>query len=200
MTNLNDDQSTTTAPSASITNPITRCLMQTCKKLIDPDASAFYLGDPARTFKYNVMRKCVGNGNRLVTKESAKAVDKTDSEEAQAADSDNDPSQTTDTTSRVLTDTLFELAILSAIVFINFDDCWLTPCGFWKGPTSVTKKFEDLKLSFLGKAPNKDFLSQDFSTIVQNAKTLMDETSLAGAKSSGFLVTTKKGEDAIQLC
>ena len=97
------------------------------------------------------------------------------------------------------TKALLEPAVFSTIVLIDYDDCWLTPCGFWKGPTNTTKKFEDLKLSFLGKAPSKDFLSQDFSTIIQNSKSLMDETSINEAKKSGFLVTTKKGENAIRL-
>ena len=70
---------------------------------------------------------------------------------------------------------LLEPAILSAIIFIDYDDCWLTPCGHWKGPSKITKKFEDLKMSFHGKSPSKDFLSQDFSTVFKNTKMLMEE-------------------------
>lgn len=169
--------------------------MQIRKRLVDRNAPTFYLGDPARTFKYKVVWKRVGNGHKLVIKQSATAVIKAE-EPQQGSDSD----YSADVTSMTQIDAFLEPVILSAIVFIDVDDCWLAPCGYWKGPTNATKKFEDLKLSFHGKAPTREFLSQDFSTIVQNAKSLMDDTNiLGGAKSAGFLVTTKKGEIAIQL-
>ena len=82
---------------------------------------------------------------------------------------------------------------------INYDDFWLTPCGFWKGPTNVTKRLDYLKLSFHAKAPPNEFLNHNFTTIIQNAKILMDETTIGGEKSTGFLVTTKEGENPIRL-
>ena len=139
MTNVNEDQSQAATLDEYI-DPITKRLMQTREKLIDREAPAFYVGDPVRKFKYQVVWKCVGNGNKLVTKESATAVEKT--EEVQATTSESNLSQDTShthTSSTTPTDSVLEPAILSAIVFINFDDCWLTPCGFWKEPTNVTK-------------------------------------------------------------
>ena len=190
MVNLNDDQSTTT-PSDKFMDPVTIHLMQIRRKLIDRHAPAFYLGDPARNFKHQVVWKQVGNDKQLV----ASAVEQM--EETQLAVLTSEPSA--GLTSIVPIDPLVEPVLLSTIVFIDFDNCWLTPCGFWKGRTNATEKFEDIKLSFQGKAPPKEFLSQDFSTFIKNTKMLMDDASLGGANSSGFLVTTKKGENAIQL-
>jgi hypothetical protein len=183
MTNLNENQPTL---DDQFTDPVINRLIQTRKTLVQNDATAFYLGDPARNFKYKVTWKRVGHGNKLVTKNSATAVDDIGKTEASTA---------TPTT----TSTLLEPAVFSAIIFIDFDDCWLTPCGFWKGPTTVTKKFEDLKLSIHGVAPPTDFLAEDFSNLIENAKSLMDDIKTGGAKPTGFLVTTKNGNTAIRL-
>lgn len=191
MTNLNSQPTI----DGTSTDPVTRHLMQARERLMHADTSSFYLADPAKAFKNQVVWKRVGRGNRLVTKESATAVDK--AQEACAA-AEASSGNATDVTSEIDANTLLEPAVLSAIVFIDIDDCWLTPCGYWKGPTKVTKKFEDLKLSFQGKGPSKDFLSQDFSAAVQNAKMLMEEVALGGAKSTGFLVASKTGGNALR--
>jgi len=62
----------------------------------------------------------------------------------------------------------------------------------------VTKKIEDLKMSFQGKPPSKDFLSQDFSAAVKNAKILMDDVALGGAKSSGCLTVSRSRANALR--
>ncbi|KIM37617.1 hypothetical protein M413DRAFT_448409 [Hebeloma cylindrosporum] len=190
MTNLNSQH---TIDGAS-TDPVTRHLMQTRERLMQSDAS-FYLGDPAKAFTGKVVWKRIGRGNRLVTTESAAAVDAAQQAEAAA---DTNSADSADIASPTDTDPILEAAVLSAIVVIDFDDCWLTPCGHWKGPNKVTKKFEDLKMSFQGKAPTKDFLAQDFSSAVNNAKILMYEVALGGAKSNGFLTVSRIAADALR--
>ena len=162
-------------------DPTMKCLIQTCQKLMETEAPFFYLGYPGKPFKTQTIWKCVGRRNQVITKESAIAVEK--ALEAQTDEIDSD--------------SLLEPAVFSAIVFVDFNDCWLTPCGYWKGPTKVTKKFKDLKLSFQGKAPPKDFLSEDFSAILENAKALMDKGAVGASKSSGFLVDSKSGGNAL---
>ena len=183
MVNLNDDQSTTT-PSDKFTDPVTIHLMQIRRKLIDRHAPAFYLGDPARNFKHQVVWKQVGNDKQLV----ASAVEQM--EETQLAVLTSEPSA--GLTSIVPIDPLVEPVLLSTIVFIDFDNCWFTPCGFWKGRTNATEKFEDIKLSFQGKAPPKEFLSQDFLTFIKNTKMLMDDASLGGQILVAFWLPQKK--------
>ena len=170
MTNLKDNQSTLDDQYA---DPVTKRLIQVRESLIRTDAPAFYLGDPTRTFKYKVAWERVGNGNKLVTKNSTTAVD--DIEKTQATISNLDPYASPSTT-----DTYLEPAVFSAIIYIDFEDCWLTPCGFWKGSTTATKKFEDLKLSFHGIAPSTDFLCEDFSTLIENTKSLMEDINMDG--------------------
>ena len=200
MTSLNDDQSIITlSDDSGYTNFVTKHLMKIRKKLIDHDAPAFYLGDSARIFKHKLVWKGIGRGNQLLTKESAEAVEQTDLAEEPEPGVPTSKHTADAATSMVVIDTPIEPALFSAIVFIDFDNCYLTPCGFWKGLTNSTEKFEDGKLSFHAKAsPIGHILSQDFSIIVQNAKMLIDDTCLGGVKPSGFLVMTEKGENAIQ--
>lgn len=86
-------------------------------------------------------------------------------------------------------------AVLSVVVMGSYDDCWLTPCGNWKGPTQVTKKFEDLKLSFLGERPSKvDTFCEDYTSVLTNVKWLMN--GVVGdhkTKKKGFLTTSRMG-------
>jgi hypothetical protein len=35
-----------------------------------------------------------------------------------------------------------DVAIFSVVVQVSYDNCWLTPCGYWKGPNQVTQRFE----------------------------------------------------------
>jgi hypothetical protein len=188
----NDNQTTLDCEYA---DPLAKRLINIRKKIMDLDAPVFYLGDPTRNFKYKVVWKQVGNGNQLVTKESVMAVEKY--QEAQWMAPYIDHSE--DAISTATTDVRLEQALLSAIVFIDFDDCWLAPCGYWKSARNATNMFKDLKLSFNGKAPAREFLSQDFATVIESARSLMLEPSLNGAESTGFLVPNEYEEDAIRL-
>lgn len=111
MTDLNVNQTTLDDEYTDPTS-ITKRLMQTREKLMDPEAPAFYLGDPAKFFKNQVVWKRVGNGNRLVTKESATAVEKKEETQSTAPNSDHSP----DAMSIAITDTLLQPALFSAIV------------------------------------------------------------------------------------
>ena len=163
-------------------DPITRRFMETRNRLIATD---FYLGDPAKAFKDVVVWKRVGRGNRLVTKESAIAIEKAQQAQAAAEAASGEAIPEADT------EALLEPAVLSIIVLVDQDDCWLTPCGYWKGPTAFTPSFEDLKLSFQGKPSTNSILSQDFATAIAGAKWLMNEIALGGSANQGFLNLSK---------
>ena len=149
-------------------NPITRRLMRARNLLLSTSICLF--DNISKIFERTEWRK-VGLTNRLLTKDSIVA----------------DSGSTLETTQSNSISQL-ECGLLSAIVTINVENCWLTPCGYWKGPTSTTKKFEDLKLSFEGGRPPYDFLSKDFDQIIDNSKTLMEKVIIPNAKSTGFLV------------
>jgi len=78
---------------------------------------------------------------------------------------------------------------------ISADDCFLTPCGNWKGPTPTTKSFTDVKLAFRGDDPNQDTIRDDYKTVIQNAKRLMDNIATGNVQKKGFLnyIGTKEG-------
>jgi len=185
MTNFKSPQPTI---DGSSTDPITRRFMEARNRLVATD---FYLGDPAKTFKDLVMWKRVGRGNRLVTKESVIAVEKAQQAQAAAEAASGEAILEADT------EALLEPAVLSVIVLIDQDDCWLTPCGYWKGPTAFTPSFEDLKLSFQGKSATNSILFQDFAAAVEGAKWLMNEVALGGSANQGFLGLSK-GSDAFK--
>jgi len=121
MTNL-DTQRTIDGAS---TDSVTRHIMQPHERLMQTDTS-FYLGDPAKTFNGKVVQKCVVRGNRLVRKKSATAVDKAQKARAAAEANSGDSA---DVASQIDAHPLLEPAVLSAIIFTDFDDCWLIPCG-----------------------------------------------------------------------
>ena len=135
--------------------------------------SKTYLGH-----RVDVVKECVKwiydwFGNRLFMKESIKAL---------YGVGDNEPP-----------DVGLEAALLSVIVAVDSNDCWLTPCGDWNGRSKDTKKFEDLKLSFVGKSPLQKVLMRDFERAVDNCKRLMEDVVSSDAKSMGFLMTEKEG-------
>jgi hypothetical protein len=79
-----------------------------------------------------------------------------------------------------------ELATLSAIVYISDENFWFTSCAKWRGPTTVSPSFANIKPSFTGQAPADDPVRADFPEVISNIKGLM-----AMASTPGF--TTKRG-------
>jgi hypothetical protein len=147
-------------------------LMKTRRSLI---TSFIYLGDDYDNIIQRVIWKQLGATNQLVMKI--------------ANDANDYPPNLQ-----------YEPALLSTIVTITSDKCQLTPCNYWKGPTTTTKKFEDLKLSFQGECPTYEFLSKDFESLVTNSMLLMKDIADGNAKSTGFItqLESKKGNYAIQ--
>ena len=152
-----------------------RYLQSTRSDLID---SGIYIGDPSNSFHQDVEWKRHGHGNYLVFKDA----DTASASETQSSDSSADSTQE------------LKLATLSVVVQSSYDDCWLTPCGNWKGPTQVTKNFADLKLSFLGERPtNFDVFQKDYTYIINNVKWLMQQMNVSNAKAKGLLTTSRGG-------
>jgi len=142
--------------------PSTR-LMDERERLIK---NGSYLGGSAGVLRDQFEWIRIGRGSQLVTKESVVA----------ATHTDND----------------LESAILSAIVLIDHDECWLTP------PT--VPKYKTDKLSFLGRASDKCFLSQDMDVVLKNANSLMEseELSLNDAERTGVIQSLKTGGRALE--
>jgi hypothetical protein len=65
--------------------------------------------------------------------------------------------------------------VFSVVLEVSHDNCWVTPCGYWRGPNPVTKKFEDLKLSFQGEQPTNEVFASDFSNILNNLRFLFNQ-------------------------
>ena len=88
-----------------------------------------------------------------------------------------------------------EPAIFSAVLQISPDNCWLTPCGYWKGPTQVTPKFEDLKLSFQAEQPTDDPFHTDFTHVLNNVHAIIvrqiENIADKNAIVKGFLSITR---------
>ena len=180
--------------SKDIPPPLPRRLREVRSALMDPDSPSLYLAKNRKTFENEVLWKRVGRANILMTTASVLAVEK--AEQLQANSENGNIQQSTVSTSS--TPPLLQPALLSTIIFIDVDDCWLTPCGHWKGPSQIAKKFEDIRLSFHGKAPPHEIFAQDFKNIVTNSQYLMQRIASTATKTTTFLVPSKSGGDAIR--
>ena len=130
--------------------------------------SGLYLGD--RNFEIDqVIWRRIGNGNCLVTKESADAVD--------AASAHWHAAHTaTETSSREdnILAPEYDLAVLSAVVHISDDDFWMTSCGNWRGPSQYCPKFSDIKLTCTGKSPLETPFREDFPSVLINLTSVVN--------------------------
>src|SRR6266446_8754047 len=170
------------------TDRLRRRLEADRQKFID---SGIYLAEPEHSFLEDVTWKHIGRGYQLVTNESVEAAN------ANTADTDSTNDHSDDGETRENDPTsLLEQAVFSVVVQISYDDCWLTPCGHWKGPNQVTKKFEDLKLSFQGEQPSHEVFAEDFITSVSNIRKLIGQQitttgSDPNAIQRGFLIPSR---------
>ena len=146
--------------------------------------TGLYLGDPSTDIREIVEWKRFGRCQQLVTK----IIGNNDNETcgSNMKDIQHAPASTIPHSTQ---------AILHAIVTISANDCFLTPCGSWRGPTATAKSFTDAKLSFRGEDPNQDTIRKDFEMVIQNAKRLMDDVATENVQRKGFLnfIGTKGG-------
>jgi hypothetical protein len=127
--------------------------------------SGLYLGD--ENFEIDqVVWKRIGFDNCLVTKSSADAVD--------AANAATDTTFTPEEDSKLPFTPEYDLAILSAVVHITNDDFFMTPCGYWRGPTQFCRNFSDIKLNCTGKSPSETPFRKDFPTLLANLTAVAD--------------------------
>jgi hypothetical protein len=104
---------------------------------------SLYLGTTA--IRDKVIWRRIGRKTCLVTKASATAHDA-----AQPTDSTESQTQTTDDASgSTLPDPITPLipATLTMIALISPEIFWPVEDGYWKGPTTYTKSFDELKLT-----------------------------------------------------
>jgi hypothetical protein len=84
-------------------------------------------------------------------------------------------------------------AILSAVVLISEDDCWLSSDGRWKGANSAAKTLADVKLSFVGCAPPLDPFTKDFGEIISTLESLEGLIKTRGAEGARSVVSVLQG-------
>jgi len=156
----------------------------------------YYLGDAS--VRQNVVWKRIGRSTLLVTKESAQAHEKA-SINANVKGKQTDAeggSQAACVEPGVIPD--LEPAMLYAVVTIGPDDCFLTPCGNWKGPTATMQRFEDVKLSFRGDAPTDNVFGKDFQAMTNNAKSIMQQIAVPNTINKGFVVVGKSVTESLR--
>ncbi|KAJ7187070.1 hypothetical protein C8R46DRAFT_1207045 [Mycena filopes] len=121
-----------------------------------------------------VIWKKIGNDNTLVAADEAAAYD--DAVQSATEDGNDNP-------------TVADLdpATFTLVASIDPDDFWLTPCGFWKGPTLYTASLADLKLSCRLVAPEDAAFEADFKTVLKNVERLMGRAATGGNMKQGIL-------------
>jgi hypothetical protein len=168
--------------------------LQTVKN--DLLASGFYLGETS--VLANVVWKRINRSDHLVTKESAELYEKAIAA-TRPTTTDVKGKQNEGTSQAIHVEGLpipeLEPAILYAVITISPDDCFLTPCGNWKGPTPATQHFEDVKLSFCGNASSDNVFGKDFRATTSNAKSLMQQIAVANTINKGLVVVTRGVEN-----
>ena len=168
-----------------------RCLEANRQKFID---SGIYLAEPDHAFTDDVTWKRIGRGYQLITNESIEAAN---TKTADTSSTNEQPDSDDEETIENGPNSLLEQAVFSVVVQISYDECWLTPCGHWRGPNQVTRKFEDLKLSFQGEQPSHEVFANDFTTSITNIRKLIDNQiktsgSDPNAIQRGFLIPSRK--------
>lgn len=96
--------------------------------------SGLYLGDRSNEIRQNVEWKHFGRCNQLVTKIMPDEANVDEGKEQSSSLHALEHQHTQ--------------ATLYVIIAVSPDDCFLTLCGNWRGPTATTKSFTDVKLSF----------------------------------------------------
>ena len=157
------------------------------EKLLD---RGLYLGDPILKHEA-VIWKDIGNGECLVTKELSDFVDEAQADRAAPAQENAEDSEDTDSPS-------LSPAVLSVVVHITSDEFRMTPCGNWKGPTSLCENFSDIKLSCTGNSPLDPPFNDDYTTALKNLTKLTEEC--ARFKSQRGLFLEHNGEQKIKFC
>ncbi|KAJ7018594.1 hypothetical protein C8F04DRAFT_1404858 [Mycena alexandri] len=117
--------------------------------------------------------KKIGSDNVLVSTEAAAKYDNavqptTDNEETPTEVPELDP------------------ALLSMVAKVATSDFWLTPCGHWKGPTSFTPTFADLKLNCRLVAHEDSVFKGDFKKVLDNVSALMAKAATSGHSRQGI--------------
>ena len=59
------------------------------------------------------------------------------------------------------------------------------------------ERFEDLKFTIQGQRPSYDFLSQDFDSLLNNSKLLMEDVATVDGKCIGLLGSSENEEETI---
>ncbi|KAJ6607917.1 hypothetical protein B0H10DRAFT_537534 [Mycena sp. CBHHK59/15] len=138
-----------------------------------------YLG--ASSFRDEVVWRRIGWDNKLVTKESAVAVEGAAEAESSVTASDTDEDKDE------LSETGLTPATLAFVGLISPENFWLTPCRYWKGPTKFTKTFADLKLDCHMVVPKESVFAGDFPKVLENLRWLMAATETEGNQKKGIL-------------
>ncbi|KAJ6621871.1 hypothetical protein B0H10DRAFT_2432140 [Mycena sp. CBHHK59/15] len=163
--------------------------MQTYRKKLQEDP--YYLGNQGAT--NNVAWRKVGKEDMLVSAEAAAAHDAV--ERAAATDANEDDTDANTDADRGN----LEPVGLTLVGTIAARDCWLMPCGFWKGSTVFTPTFADLKLNCRIVAPTDPPFASDFQVALKNIETLATKAETKGHDKVGVFDAKDKSKSSIKL-
>ncbi|KAJ7028347.1 hypothetical protein C8F04DRAFT_1266063 [Mycena alexandri] len=135
-----------------------------------------------------VVWKKIGSDNAVVLAEDAAAYDAA-LEEAAEPENGEQPAELPE----------LDSVVFSIVAMIATEDFWLTPCGFWKGPTAYTPAFSDLKLTCRLVAPADPVFAGDFKTVLKNIEKLMARAATAGSTKQGIFGPKESTKASIKL-
>ncbi|KAK7041199.1 hypothetical protein R3P38DRAFT_3179799 [Favolaschia claudopus] len=76
---------------------------------------------------------------------------------------------------------------LTVVAMVSPENCYLTPCANWNGPTEFDPSFADIKLNCRLVAPSNSLFAGDFQISMKTITKLMAQVETDGYKKSGIL-------------
>ncbi|KAK6977802.1 hypothetical protein R3P38DRAFT_2581117 [Favolaschia claudopus] len=76
---------------------------------------------------------------------------------------------------------------LTVVAMVSPENCYLTPCANWNGPTEFDPSFADIKLNCRLVAPSNSLFAGDFQIAMKTITKLMAQVETDGYKKSGIL-------------
>ncbi|KAK6996625.1 hypothetical protein R3P38DRAFT_3221693 [Favolaschia claudopus] len=92
-----------------------------------------------------------------------------------------------------------EAATLTFVAAVSDRNCFLTPCGNWKGPTNLLPSLADVKLGCELVAPHNTAFAGDFPRVIRNLESLARLVTNKKHDSKGILDWRSKPRECIQV-
>ncbi|KAK7021474.1 hypothetical protein R3P38DRAFT_2486263, partial [Favolaschia claudopus] len=120
----------------------------------------YYLGIP--NLVGNVDWKRVGRDEMIVSAEAV-AIDTSNTGKTSTAGSEIEDGEAGEPGEEELNPVQ-----LTMVAKVSTDNCWLTPCANWKGPTEYIPVLANIKLNCLLVAPSSTLFAGDFNVALTN--------------------------------